>query len=39
MIEGIKFLFTAAMVVSILTAVVFVCCFGVWLFDKWRKER
>ena len=39
MIEAIKFMFTAALVVSLLTAVVFVCCFVAWLFDKWRKER
>ncbi|NBR72395.1 MAG: hypothetical protein EBT75_09960 [Proteobacteria bacterium] len=39
MMEAIKFMFTAALVVSLLTLVVFFCCFGAWLFDKWRKER
>jgi hypothetical protein len=39
MIEAIKFLFTAVLVVSILTGIVFVCCFGAWFFDRWRKER
>jgi len=39
MMEAIKFMFTAAGVVSLLTLVVFFCCFGAWLFDRWRRDR
>lgn len=39
MIEAIKYVFFATGVVSVTVLVVFIACFGAWLFDKWRKER
>jgi hypothetical protein len=39
MIEAIKYVLFAAGVVTTTLVIVFVACFGAWLFDKWRKER
>ncbi|NCZ96629.1 MAG: hypothetical protein EBZ44_05800 [Verrucomicrobia bacterium] len=39
MIEAIKYVFFAAGIVATTMLIVFVACFGAWLFDKWRKER
>lgn len=37
--EGIKYVFFAAGIVSVTVLIVFIACFSAWLFDKWRKER
>lgn len=39
MIEAIKYVFFCTAVVASTLFIVFVACFGAWLFDKWRKER
>lgn len=39
MIEAIKYVFCAAGIVAMTMLVVFIACFGAWLFDKWRKDR
>lgn len=39
MIEAIKYVFFAAGIVSVTVLIVFTACFGVWLFEKWRRDR
>jgi len=39
MIEALKYIFFSVGVVVSTIAIVFVCCFCAWAFDKWRKER
>ena len=39
MMEAIKYVFAAAGIVAVTLLIVFVACFGAWMFEKWGNER
>lgn len=39
MIEALKYVCCAAGVVLVTVLVVFLACFGSWLFDRWNRDR